>query len=534
MIRSRRAGPRSEAAAPRRSPQTTRASRNGNASSHGTRWTKRDSRPWVSISLRVPPRVVVSAPRTRNPTRVALRCPPGSPVGAERGACARPVEPDPGHAGEGSASGRHVGVRSPFDAAPTTRFRARSTRPRRRGPLGFCDQTALWGNLGISLLLPRRRHVRPHAPACRRCRSPPLAAVVVGSVIGNLLLGLGAESRGPRPARRRMVLLRGLFGRRGSWVPTAFNIAQNLGWATFEIVIIAEAASQLTSVRVAAPVFVVGAAPSPRCMALRPLGVVRGYLKRVAVWVVLASTAYLFVQVLRRSPSTARRRLVERVLEVRADLVIALPMSWIAAGRRLHPPLPRSRSGVRGRLPRLRRRLHRVLRPRRARHRHRRPATTSSLVARHSRRRLGPARSRARRGRRGVRQRVLDRGVGAEPPRRARPSDAAVVVGVLATVLALVFDNYARTRPSCSCSGRCSCRCSPRSSSTTSSCGVALGPRRGRRPPGGRCWCRGSPASSPTNWLPTRRCFPARSDGGDALDRWQRHRVVTSARSTRR
>ena len=39
-----------------------------------------------------------------------------------------------------------------------------------------------------------------------------------------------------------MVAFRGLFGRRGSVAPTVLNIAQNVGWATMEILVISTAA----------------------------------------------------------------------------------------------------------------------------------------------------------------------------------------------------------------------------------------------------------------------------------------------------
>jgi putative hydroxymethylpyrimidine transporter CytX len=193
--------------------------------------------------------------------------------------------------------------------------------------LGLFDQVALWWNLGISLLL-----LVSAAFVVRPFGVPPLSlgaaltAVVVGSVIGNLLLGVaavpGAETGAPG-----MVLLRGLLGRRGSWVPTAFNVLQLVGWTTFEIVIIAESGTELTSSGWRW-VFVLGAGALATFMAIRPLGVVRGYLKRVAVWVVLLSTAYLFVQVLRQ-PLDNIEGGSWRGFWKGADLVIALAVSWI-------------------------------------------------------------------------------------------------------------------------------------------------------------------------------------------------------------
>lgn len=194
--------------------------------------------------------------------------------------------------------------------------------------LGFADQAALWGNLGISLLLVVAGTFvlapDPSLPALPVAGA--VVAILVGAVAGNLLLGLaavpGAETGAPA-----MVLLRGLLGRKGSALPTAANIAQNLGWAVVEIVVIAQAAAHLTSDAVR-PFVVVAAGAGATVMALRPLGVVRGYLKRVAVWAVLASSAYLLFHVVTadRPPmaGTSWSAFWKAV-----DIVIALPISWI-------------------------------------------------------------------------------------------------------------------------------------------------------------------------------------------------------------
>lgn len=188
--------------------------------------------------------------------------------------------------------------------------------------LGFWDQTTMWGNLGVSLLLPlAAMFVFAEGMALLAA----LTAVVVGALIGNVILGLaaipGAETGAPA-----MVLTRGLLGRRGSLLPTALNIAQNVGWATIEIAFIAEAASRLTddSLR---PFFVVAAGVLATAMTLRPLGVVRGYMKRVAVWLVLVSTAYLLIMVIRSGlPPLGRGSWTGFWLSV--DVVVSLPVSW--------------------------------------------------------------------------------------------------------------------------------------------------------------------------------------------------------------
>ena len=193
--------------------------------------------------------------------------------------------------------------------------------------LGLADQLALWGNLAISLLvLVSAGLILAPDPALPRLS--PLAALVaiaVGAVLGNLLLGLaavpGAETGAPG-----MVLLRGLLGRRGSLAPTVCNVVQLVGWTVFELVIIAESAARLTSESLR-PVYVVVGGVLATLMTIRPLGTVRGYLKRVAVWVVLVSTAYLFIQVLRRPlPPLAEGSWA--AFWKGADIVVALAISW--------------------------------------------------------------------------------------------------------------------------------------------------------------------------------------------------------------
>ena len=186
--------------------------------------------------------------------------------------------------------------------------------------LGLRDALGLWGNLGISLLLPVAATfvVLPGRPL-----GVTVLAIVVGAVIGSVLLGLGAAA-GAREGVPGMVLLRGLLGRRASALPTVFNVVQCIGWATFEIVIIAEAASRaLDSPRWP---FVLAAGVLATLMALRPLGAVR-VLARYAVWLALASVVYLFVQVL-ADPLPPVTDGVATSFWTATDIVIALPISW--------------------------------------------------------------------------------------------------------------------------------------------------------------------------------------------------------------
>jgi putative hydroxymethylpyrimidine transporter CytX len=186
--------------------------------------------------------------------------------------------------------------------------------------LGPRESAGLWGNLGISLLLPV---AATFVVLANRSLWVTVLAIVVGAVIGSVLLGLGAAA-GAREGVPGMVLMRGLLGHRVSYLPTAFNLVQCVGWATFEIVVIAEAASRVLD----APrwPFVVAAGVAATLMALRPLGVVR-VLARYAVWAALAAVVYLFVQVLTEPLSPVTEGGAASFWNA-VDIVIALPVSW--------------------------------------------------------------------------------------------------------------------------------------------------------------------------------------------------------------
>ncbi len=193
-------------------------------------------------------------------------------------------------------------------------------------PLGLADQASLWGNLGITLTIPVAAAfvLRPSAGLPPLTLAAAVVAVAVGSVLGTLVLALaavpGAETGAPA-----MVLLRGLLGWRGSWAPTVLNIAQCVGWAAVEILVIAAGASKLFPA-VPRGLFVAGAGVLATALALRPLGFVRE-LRRYAVWLVLAATAYLFLEVLRRGvhPPPGGSWLP---FWLAVDVVVALPISW--------------------------------------------------------------------------------------------------------------------------------------------------------------------------------------------------------------
>ena len=164
--------------------------------------------------------------------------------------------------------------------------------PYRLHVLSGLDSTLLWGNLSVSLLVIVIGALLVPALSLRDA----LLAILVGAVAGNVLLGLaaliGADARVPG-----MVLLRAPLGRRGSYLPTGLNVAQNVGWSTFELIIIATAAGAASQ-----HLFhwqgrwfwtLVFGVLSWGLGMLGPIGFVRRYLRKVASWALLFSMAYL-------------------------------------------------------------------------------------------------------------------------------------------------------------------------------------------------------------------------------------------------
>ncbi|MBD0290765.1 MAG: cytosine permease [Thermoleophilia bacterium] len=203
--------------------------------------------------------------------------------------------------------------------------------PGRLRTLSALDLTLLWANLGVSLLVVVTAALIVPALSL----SHALAAIAVGSLAGNLMLAsaglIGADARVPA-----MVLLRAPLGRHGSYAATGLNVLQCLGWATFEIIVIAAAATALSN-----ELFGVGAnavwtlvtGVVALVLALMgPVGVVRRVIRKFAVWIVLASLLYLSwwavaeadLRALWHAPGRGGTSFVLAV-----DLVVAITVSWI-------------------------------------------------------------------------------------------------------------------------------------------------------------------------------------------------------------
>src|SRR3954462_5813450 len=162
--------------------------------------------------------------------------------------------------------------------------------PDRLRVLGLADTTLLWLNLGISLLvlvLPAYFDLS---------LKDALGATLVGGLIENSMLALAAligyDARVPT-----MVLQRAPLGQRGSYIATVLNVAQCLGWAIFELIVIATAAGLLCDQlfgfeAVWAWKLLFGALAAVLAL-MGPIGFVRRFIRKFAIWAVLASVVYL-------------------------------------------------------------------------------------------------------------------------------------------------------------------------------------------------------------------------------------------------
>jgi len=203
--------------------------------------------------------------------------------------------------------------------------------PDRLRVLGGLDTGLLWGNLGVSLL------VIVAGAALVPALSLPnaLVAIVVGCAIGNVMLAvaglIGADARVPG-----MVLMRAPLGRRGSYLPTAINVLQGVGWSVFELLVIATAAAELSDelfgFRAQGVWTVVFGAFALVLALLGPIGFVRRFVRRIAVWAVPVALVYLTwwtldgadLSALWRAPGDGGLTTWQGV-----DVVVGITVSWI-------------------------------------------------------------------------------------------------------------------------------------------------------------------------------------------------------------
>src|SRR3954470_15902601 len=200
--------------------------------------------------------------------------------------------------------------------------------PDRLRVLGTLDTLLLWINLGVSLL------VLVSAAYFGLSLKQALLATLVGGLIGNTMLGVAALIGGDAGVPS-MVLQRAPLGQRGSYIATALNVLQCLGWSVFEITVIAVAAGalcdRLFGIELVWMWKLVFGALGLVLALMGPVGFVRRFVRKIGIWAVAASIVYLAVWILRNGH-------LGRLWSsggsggsfwLGVDLVIALTVSWV-------------------------------------------------------------------------------------------------------------------------------------------------------------------------------------------------------------
>jgi putative hydroxymethylpyrimidine transporter CytX len=191
--------------------------------------------------------------------------------------------------------------------------------------LGVLDQGALWANLGVSLLgFSGALYLLDPLGNAPLSLVAALTATVVGSLIGTSMVGLAAIP-GTQTGQPSMVLLRGLFGAKTSYVPTVLNIVQMLGWGAFELWVIAKAATAIFG-GVPYQVWVIAAGVATTALTIWPLGSVRLLRRYVTIGVIVSMIWFTWFFV---SEAPAHTGGSWTAFPAAVDYVIALSVSWV-------------------------------------------------------------------------------------------------------------------------------------------------------------------------------------------------------------
>jgi nucleobase:cation symporter-1, NCS1 family len=195
--------------------------------------------------------------------------------------------------------------------------------------LGGLDLAVLWFDLSVGLLVMVTGALLVPALGTGR------AFLAIG--VGTLLWCTPPSRVAPAATREgvpTMVLLRPVLGDRGSFLPTSLNVVQLVGWTAVEFWAMGEVAN-VASARLfgfESRMFWL-AAVAVVCTALAiggPVLVVRRWLERFGIYVLLGSAVWITVEVLRDSGlvgGSAGRGGLPFWLAV--DLVIVMPVSWL-------------------------------------------------------------------------------------------------------------------------------------------------------------------------------------------------------------
>jgi NCS1 family nucleobase:cation symporter-1 len=197
--------------------------------------------------------------------------------------------------------------------------------------LSGLDMAVLWGDLSVGLLVMVTGALLAPGLGLRRA----VLAIVIGTVIGCLPLALVALA-GQREGVPTMALFRPVLGTRGSALPSALNVLQLVGWTAVEFWAIAEVAN-VASIRLfgldASHLWLAVVAVVCTILALGgPILVVRRWLERFGIYLLLASATWITIEIARGSDLGSLWRASGTggmPFWLAVDLVVVMPISWL-------------------------------------------------------------------------------------------------------------------------------------------------------------------------------------------------------------
>jgi putative hydroxymethylpyrimidine transporter CytX len=203
--------------------------------------------------------------------------------------------------------------------------------PDRFRVLGFLDYFVLWADFGVGLLV----LLAGTALVPGLGLGEAILVILIGTAIGNVMLGL-AGVVGSDHGVPSMVSLRPSFGLRGSYLPSLINVIQLVGWGAFEIWIMADASSRISQSLFGVSSYAAWAVAWGVVVTVLALGgplvIVRKWLERAGIWIVLATAAWMAfyvvthgnIAILAARPGNGSLGFAQGI-----DLVIAMPISWL-------------------------------------------------------------------------------------------------------------------------------------------------------------------------------------------------------------
>lgn len=207
--------------------------------------------------------------------------------------------------------------------------------PAAKRVFGGRDLFSLWFSLGIGLMVLQTGALL--APGLGMSGS--MLAIVLGTLVGVLLLA-AVGVIGSDTGLSSMAALKLSLGSKGAGVPAVLNLLQLVGWGSFEIIVMRDAASLLCAGAFsegslwASPLLwtVVFGALATLLAVSGPLAFVRQILRKWGIWLLLAACAWLTFNLVSKADLTAlwsRAGDGSMPFAVGFDIAIAMPLSWL-------------------------------------------------------------------------------------------------------------------------------------------------------------------------------------------------------------